>query len=217
VNKQKPQNSILVLATLGVYLGLVLVGATPQAVAQRAAMARSFDISDEIEAKDDLDKKPDDEVYGCSDGVSQEHAQAIVDLYAHALSRYVDTVSPAKDLDATVGGQLPTLDAQLNNGSDSIFMTVCGDLQTKLVELTLSQRGLDAGIEVLPLVPPFDRSKFFDSVAGAIDSRRSGSPGDPRTDQIIRHTSLSMYSDRLFISTCLPRADLDSLLASNAK
>jgi len=43
-----------------VYLGLVLAGATPQVLAQ-AAMARQFDVKDEIEVKDDLDKKPDDE------------------------------------------------------------------------------------------------------------------------------------------------------------
>lgn len=57
MNNCKNQNSILVLATLGVYLGLVLAGATPQVLAQ-AAMTRQFDVKDEIEVKDDLDKKP---------------------------------------------------------------------------------------------------------------------------------------------------------------
>jgi hypothetical protein len=41
LNNRKNQNSILVLATLGVYLGLVLVGATPQMLAQ-AAMSKQF-------------------------------------------------------------------------------------------------------------------------------------------------------------------------------
>jgi len=40
-----------------VYLGLVLAGATPQVLAQ-AAMTRQFDVKDEVEVKDDLDKKP---------------------------------------------------------------------------------------------------------------------------------------------------------------
>ncbi len=39
------------------YLGLVLVGATPQVLAQ-AAMTRQFDVKDEIEHSDGLDKKP---------------------------------------------------------------------------------------------------------------------------------------------------------------
>jgi hypothetical protein len=58
LSNRKNQNSIIVLATLGVYLGLVLAGATPQVLAQ-AAMTRQFDIKDEIEFKDDLDNKPD--------------------------------------------------------------------------------------------------------------------------------------------------------------
>ncbi len=57
---RKGQNSILFLTTLGVYLGLVLVGgASPQVFAHPAATTRNFELSDEIEFKDDLDKKPD--------------------------------------------------------------------------------------------------------------------------------------------------------------
>jgi hypothetical protein len=56
----KTQNPILVIATLGVYFGLILAGATPQVLAN-AAMTRQFDVKDEIELKDDLDTKPDDE------------------------------------------------------------------------------------------------------------------------------------------------------------
>ena len=58
MTERKHQNSILVLATLGVYLGLVLAGATPQILAQ-AATTRLFDVKDEIEYKEDLDTKPD--------------------------------------------------------------------------------------------------------------------------------------------------------------
>ena len=60
MTNRKGQNSILFLTTLGVYLGLMLVGASPQIIAQRAATTRNFDIRDEIEFKDDLDKKPGD-------------------------------------------------------------------------------------------------------------------------------------------------------------
>jgi hypothetical protein len=56
VNNRKNYNSIVFLT---VYFGLVLVGATPQVLAQ-AAMTRQFDIKTEIEFKDDLDKKPDE-------------------------------------------------------------------------------------------------------------------------------------------------------------
>ena len=57
MNTRKNYNSIVFLT---VYLGLVLVGATPQVLAQ-AATPRLFDIQTDIEYKDDLDKKPDEE------------------------------------------------------------------------------------------------------------------------------------------------------------
>ncbi|MFL6467275.1 MAG: hypothetical protein ACJ72Z_04885 [Pyrinomonadaceae bacterium] len=61
MNSRKNQNSLLILTTLGVYLGLLVVGgAAPQAFAH-SATTRNFELIDEIEVKDDLDKKPDDE------------------------------------------------------------------------------------------------------------------------------------------------------------
>lgn len=55
----KNHNRIIFLTTLSVYLGLVLVGGvTPSVFAQAAT--RNFNVRDEVEIKDDLDKKPDD-------------------------------------------------------------------------------------------------------------------------------------------------------------
>lgn len=67
MNSPKTQNPILVLATLGVYLGLLMAGATPQILAQ-AATAKQFSVKDEAGRRDELDKKPDD----CSEGMSEE-------------------------------------------------------------------------------------------------------------------------------------------------
>ncbi len=49
---------MLVLTTLGVYLGLLMVGGAAPQVLAHSATTRNFDISDEIEIKDDLDKNP---------------------------------------------------------------------------------------------------------------------------------------------------------------
>ena len=68
MNNRKNHNSALILAALGVYIGLVLVGGTPQVLAQ-AAMTRQFNVKDEVEFKDDLDNKPDDERTPVSDSV----------------------------------------------------------------------------------------------------------------------------------------------------
>lgn len=43
------------------YLGLLLAGAAPGVLAQQAALTKQFNVNDEIERQDDLDKKPDDE------------------------------------------------------------------------------------------------------------------------------------------------------------
>lgn len=58
VNNRK-NNSILFLSTLGVYLGLMLVGGAAPQVFAHGALSRTFELQDEIEAKDDLDTKPD--------------------------------------------------------------------------------------------------------------------------------------------------------------
>jgi hypothetical protein len=57
--KDKKQNPALLIATLGVYLGLVLAGAAP-AVLANAALTKQFDVRDEIEFVDEFDNKPDD-------------------------------------------------------------------------------------------------------------------------------------------------------------
>ena len=59
MSNSKNYNSIVFLTTLSVYLGFVLIGGTPPVLAH-AAMTQQFDIQNEIEVKDDLDKNPDD-------------------------------------------------------------------------------------------------------------------------------------------------------------
>jgi len=59
MSKQTRYNQILFLTTLSVYMGLVLMGGASPALAQ-AAMAKGFELKTELEAKDDLDKKPND-------------------------------------------------------------------------------------------------------------------------------------------------------------
>jgi hypothetical protein len=60
MSNRKNYNSIVFLTTLSVYLGLVLVGGTAPVLAH-SALTRDFDIKNEIEFKDDLDNKPDNE------------------------------------------------------------------------------------------------------------------------------------------------------------
>lgn len=61
MKERNKNNSIIFLTTLSVYLGLVMVSGAMSPVLAQAALTRNFDIQDEIEIKDDLDKKPSDE------------------------------------------------------------------------------------------------------------------------------------------------------------
>ena len=58
---RRTNNSVLFLTTLGVYLGLMLVGGAAPQVFAHGALNRQFELQDEIEARDDLDNKPDGE------------------------------------------------------------------------------------------------------------------------------------------------------------
>ena len=96
MNSRKNQNSLLVLATLGVYLGLVLTGATPQVLAQ-AAMTRQFDVKDEIEVKDNLDKKPENLIADATN----ETVSAVDRKISSSLERFLSkfkTINPVSAL-----------------------------------------------------------------------------------------------------------------------
>lgn len=98
MSSKKGQNSILLLTTLGVYLGLLMAGATPGVIAQQAALTRNFELSEEFEAKDDLDKDPQDAAAE-SDAVDIRSLELVVSSY---LSRVLDTCTglPPHDLRA---------------------------------------------------------------------------------------------------------------------
>lgn len=87
MSSKKGQNSILLLTTLGVYLGLLMAGATPGVIAQQAALTRNFELSEEFEAKDDLDRDPQDAAAE-SDAVDIRSLELVVSSY---LSRVLDT------------------------------------------------------------------------------------------------------------------------------
>ncbi|MER3429593.1 MAG: hypothetical protein C4324_00865 [Blastocatellia bacterium] len=56
--QRKSHNSLILLATLGVYLGLLLVGGAAAQIFAHSATTRFFEIAEEQETKDDLDNNP---------------------------------------------------------------------------------------------------------------------------------------------------------------
>ncbi|HKP67692.1 MAG TPA: hypothetical protein VJV05_00310 [Pyrinomonadaceae bacterium] len=85
----RKNNSILFLTTLGVYLGLVLAGGTAPSVFAHGALTRSFELQDEIEATDDLDKNPDGETAALS--ISIKTYIEDVELFLNALKKLADS------------------------------------------------------------------------------------------------------------------------------
>jgi len=57
---RRNQNSIVLLTTLGVYLGLLVVGGAAPQIFAHSATSRFFDISEEQEMREDLDDNPAD-------------------------------------------------------------------------------------------------------------------------------------------------------------
>lgn len=78
MTNRKGQNSILFIATLGVYLGLVLAGGAAPQVYAHAAVTRNFEIHEEIEVKDDLDKDPGQNANEVSFATHSEHKSVVL-------------------------------------------------------------------------------------------------------------------------------------------
>lgn len=91
MTKSKSHNSIIFLTTLGVYLGLVLAGGASPQVFAYTALTRNFDIQDEVEVKDDLDKKPEPAAEKSDDNSDTKLATVISDSVKTFLSQFERT------------------------------------------------------------------------------------------------------------------------------
>lgn len=81
MSNNKSYNSILFLTTLSVYLGLVLVGASPSVLAQQAALTSKFEVQTEFEIEEDLDKNP---------GEDDDLEQYFSARYSDALTTFIE-------------------------------------------------------------------------------------------------------------------------------
>ena len=214
MNNRKNQNSILVLATLGVYLGLVLVGATPQVLAQ-AATAKQFDLKDEAGRKDDLDKKPDDKK--CSDlGNIAENRLGDFGLdkytpitWANVIRESVtDFVFPNNEISAN-SGEGGFLGPLLPKSSDPTFKS---SLNFKIEP----HKAASTFRFTYTLESPSDAYLF--ALAFDYGLKFSNCRPDKGFYKLVYDGSeISHENNQVFIVTRLPRAGLDALLAKDAK
>jgi hypothetical protein len=245
VTTRKGQNSILFLTTLGVYLGLVLVGA-PHVLAQ-AATARQFDVKDEIEKKDDLDKGPD----GC--GLLQAKVadkQKAFSFDNASLFNYISSLRAVYAAAQELGSESFLIEWNPIGAPDNL--TTPGawandNRQPVLLQGTV-RRALDKAFlslsQVFPTTGPDDKhligfslnasksdidlaSKFtrFDDVdahrafiayTASMDFWRCAAKTP--ADRLLAHnTDVSWTGNQLLLVTHLPRGSLDELLAKDAK
>ncbi|MEQ1606189.1 MAG: hypothetical protein ABL999_15110 [Pyrinomonadaceae bacterium] len=240
----KTQNPILVIATLGVYFGLILAGATPQVLAN-AAMTRQFDVKDEIEIKDDLDTKPDDE---------RSPVTASVQIYFEDVEYFLASLGKLKnsnkfDLDrdsfsVAKNSLLPCVDT--NRAGRYAPIRFESSNEASRYALDYFSRGMEYGYSLGDCIATnefdvtaadsrfafsLDKKLFAvnvtvkkDSPARALELVRqlettlklySNQPTNSKLRQaVIRNTTFKAQNDQVFVVTRLPRAGLITLLSS---
>lgn len=242
MSKSPKQNPILVLATLGVYFGLVLSGAAPQVLAN-AALTRQFDVKDEIELKDDLDNKPDDERSPVTTSV-QIYLED-VEYFLSSLAKLskngrfdskVDTFSVAQNtslpcVDGNRAGRFTPIKFELSNAASKsaleyfsrgmVYGYSLGDcVATSEFNVSAAESKFDFSLDAKTLTVNVSVRK--DSNIRAIDLAHqiestvklyaANSPSKLR-QAVIRATKISAKNDQVLVVTRLPRGSLVSLLS----
>ena len=103
MSQKKSQNPFLLLTTLGVYIGLLMAGGTPGVIAQQAALTRNFELSEEFEVRDDLDRDPDGDIV-VTEVIDLDSIEVIVKSY---LSRVLATPADADGVLHCIAGVRP--------------------------------------------------------------------------------------------------------------
>ena len=246
MDNRKNSNSVIFLATLGVYLGLVLAGATPQVLAN-AAMTRSFDVKDEIEVNDNLDKKPDDE---------RSPVTASVQIYLEDVEYFLASLGrlrnrgkfdPKKDTFSVAQTTLlPCVDRNLAGRYTPVRFVSTSESSRPALEYF--SRGMVYGYSLGDCIVTnefsvtavdsrfafgLDDKAFTVNVAVKKESPQraldllhelettlklySTNSKTNLRQKIIESTTFRSENDQVFVVTRLPRAGLDTLLATDAK
>ena len=233
MNKKNNYNSLIFLTTLSVYLGLVLVG-TPPILAQ-AALTQKIEIQNEAEIKDDLDKKPDEDLF----------ADSIVDLVQE-----LDKLSQKKSFDWNLRYtfQIESLSICESDNSPS-FMGFGSDrfqidrfLENTTIEIARKLYKQKARIgfgDIYSHTSDFDfvfdggsleiKAKIGNNNNIAADIEKDNLPflnelnnyldqitstKDATKEKIVaENTKVTTENNQVFIVTHLPRASIDELLA----
>ena len=244
MSNHKNYNSIAFLTTLSICLGLVLIGAPP--MLSRAALTRDFDVTNEIEVKDDLDNKPDKEEFEnlAKEDFPSLFAQLLNEIKAEVETRKISLPIQAnfslnitsirfgnEDNNSGGGGggsgigsssnSNPLLDALIQNAIDKNFEPKAFELadfdSEKSKRVKIEIQANAADWMLKISFGKMNAEKFAEFLNREFLSS-AASAKDTLTKQIYQNTTLSSENNQVFIVTRLPRASIDEFLArSDAK
>ncbi len=228
-------NSIIFLTTLSVYFGLVLVGGVAPTVLAQAATTRNFNVQDEIEVRDDLDKKPEDSEAENSSAKDFPvlFIQLLNEIKTEAESgKYSALVQPEFDFETRFS--ISGLRGNYRGGTDIldsdfyrfVKKAVNEKFKSKISEISDFVDGKSKGWQIQIKVDNSDlsfKASFTKSNAAwfvALLNREFGSlvlsAENTLTRQVYENTKATSENNQVFIVTRLPRGSLDELL-KNAK
>jgi hypothetical protein len=212
LSKKTNYNSIVFLTTLSVYLGLVLVGGTAPILAH-SAMTRDFDIKNEIEFKDDLDKKPDDETCaelkvkngGQNKQFIEEYAASVLEIAKKVYFTQLD------GYELSVNARYRSFEG-IDELLGELFPSANKDLAVDQFSYTADKDKFYVNFKLKSKFENKDISALGSAYAESIDLLLRQSPDKP-ANLVLKHTEITFENNQVFIVTRLPRASIDELLA----
>lgn len=236
MSNRSKHNSIVFLTTLSVYLGLVLVGGAMPSVLAQAATTRNYNVQDEIEVKDDLEKKPDDTESDIS------LAKDFPALFVQLLNEIRNEAKSGKysapvqtEFDFETRFSITGLRGNYRGGTDILDLdfyrfvkkAVNEKFKSKVSEISDFVDGKSKGWQIQLKVDNSDlsfKASFTKSNAAwfvALLNREFGSlvlsAENTLTRQVYENTKATSENNQVFIVTRLPRGSLDELIKQDAK
>ena len=225
----RKNNSILFLTTLGVYLGLMLVGGGAPQVFAHGALTRNFDLQDEIEISDDLDNKPDGET------ALETYASAIESIFVTA-TELADTIpflveQGRYDFDTYYGvdpsGRFHSISYLGRGVTSGKYNSPIRSLCDKFPHLSEPD---STPVRLVFAVEPQnfefktsfaqssaqDAARLAETYSALLPALKERQASAARR-LIYESTQITSKDNQLYIVTRLARADLDPLLTSRAK
>lgn len=222
--KSKNPNSVLFIAALGVYLGLVLAGAAPQVLAQAT-------VTRHVEQKDGADKRPDGEK------ALEKFAAALEDLYritsevsANANAKranngtfsfdYFVTVKPngvSRQYSASVGVSSPwsgKLREPLLSLYDAFLPRADDWDENFLVQFNVDNDHVT--LKTTIITDPGSTAQSLSAIEQGLVRQRSTETNFVRS-QIYNASNVTVEKNKIIVVANLPRAGLESLLTKSGK